>query len=226
MAVTLTPKRFTPVGGAVDFMPDTQTAVYTAPAGTTGVIEKIVIANTDSVDRTFSMWIGGTGNANIIAKNENVVAGESFAENRVRVVPPGASLYVQASVANALTLIVDGVEYAVSGDPDATVPKQLFQGFTLGGGDVVYVPTTPIAVVHTITLVNTDTNPHDFLIYTEFTNSGRYYKGLLAPGARFVSPPGAHVIAGATDLSAGHDFVEDPVADAVTITVDGAEVSV
>lgn len=227
---SITPKRIYPVAGAVDFMPaGVPTLIYTAPAGTRFVIEKIVVCNTDASARTFQLWIvpdaGSASADNLITSwslpADAVEPGESFVENRVRVIEPLASLYAEAVSANDLTLFVEGVEIVDAGDAsEATItPKQFAHGLVADGGDIVYSPPAgTIGLVHTITLVNIDSIAHDYAIYTEFTASGRMFGGTLAAFAKWTSPPGLHVIPAGAELSASAD-----AAGVLQITVDGAE---
>lgn len=237
MAVTITPKKLAIVDAS--FMPDAVAAIYTPAAGVTAVIDKITVANTDASARTFTLWIGpsgvtpvapggptDTGAASVIVKEESIAAGAIFTENRIRVIEDGMTLWAIASALDDLSFIVDGVE--VSGTPDGgeavvTSPTQLGQGIAVSGGDLVYTPAdaSRVGIVHTITVVNLDSIAHGFTVYSQFSASGRLFRGTLAAGARWVSPPGIHVIEFGNDLSISDD--DGPPDVGLAFTIDGAE---
>lgn len=235
--VTITPKKLAIVDAS--FMPNAVTAIYTPAAGVTAVVEKITVANQDASPVTFTLWIGpsgvtpvapggptDTGAASVIIKAESVAAADTFTENRIRVIEDGMTLWAIASALDKLSFVVDGVE--VSGTPDAgeavvTSPKQLAQGIAVSGGDLVYAPAAAgtVGLVHTITVVNLDSIAHGVTVYSQFSASGRIVRVTLAAGARWVSPPGVHIIEFGNDLSISDD--DGPPDVGLAFTIDGAE---
>lgn len=223
MAVSVVPKRLTATPPV--YVPGSATAIYTAGAGVTGVIEKIAAFNRDVSDQVLTMWVGGTGSVNRIFAERNIVTGTALTEKRVRVVPPGMSLYAAASVISGLSIDVSGAEVSGVPNEDETVvvtPKQLGQQLISDVYPVIYTPDSAAitGIIHTITLMNFDIGvPHLVQVFLdEDDGPGRVLEFTLPGFTDLVLPEGIIVIPFGGSLCA---LADTP--SVVTITVDGSE---
>lgn len=87
---------------------------YTSAASTRTIVDKFTATNTDSSDRTISVWIvpsGGTeADTNLIVKTKNVVAGTTvdLTDLQNQVLEAGDFIRVVASVASKVTIRASG----------------------------------------------------------------------------------------------------------------------
>lgn len=91
-----------------------QTTLYTAPAtgGSWAQLQDVQITNYDSAERTITMWIGGTGDEDLLLKDMPVQPGYSTPlKGRKIALAAGETLKAEASVATTITCIASGVEY-------------------------------------------------------------------------------------------------------------------
>jgi hypothetical protein len=83
----------------------------TTPAATTEIYTKIHVTNTDTVERTFSIWAGsGTTDADVLVKDMALGAGDSVEVGRGLILEAGELLSGQASVAAKLAVNASGVQ--------------------------------------------------------------------------------------------------------------------
>jgi len=94
----------------------TNVTQYTVSAGTKAVIDKATVTNTDTVNRSFSVWLipqGGTAvNGTLIIDDKTVVPGETYLCPEIvgHELDSGAFINTIASAASALTMRVSGRE--------------------------------------------------------------------------------------------------------------------
>lgn len=89
----------------------TQDAVYTVPANTEADIKHIVAVNHDGSDRTLTMWVDGTADANLILPATTILAGGHAENADVNILLEAAKvIYAEASAATAITVTIFGIE--------------------------------------------------------------------------------------------------------------------
>lgn len=99
-----------------NYIGTTLAAYYTAPAGTTTVIDKFSVVNSSSSNQKFSAHIvvsgGSATNQNIIIVNRTVKPGEAdlCPELVGRVLETGSFISMVASAVSALTAVASGRE--------------------------------------------------------------------------------------------------------------------
>lgn len=94
------------------YVPATQTAIYTAPAGKTGIVKYFQAANTGGPGRTLTMWVGGTTTDKILLAPTTIAGGATYVPPTgfIVSVPSGSTVYAQASVASSIVLLFDVLE--------------------------------------------------------------------------------------------------------------------
>lgn len=85
------------------YLPNAQTSIYSAPAGTGVVIKHQLFTNISGGTVTFSIWKNGTTNDFIDVNNISLDAGESYEIDDTETLPASTGTIVAiASVASAI----------------------------------------------------------------------------------------------------------------------------
>ena len=91
---------------------NTKGTLYTVPTRTTAIVKSITLVNTDSVTRTVNLYVkkDGTNSRRIIPKDLSLVAGASLEHNRVVTLEAADLIEGDASAADVVDYVVNGVE--------------------------------------------------------------------------------------------------------------------
>jgi len=93
---------------------DSEVPIYTAPALTIAAVHSITLCNTDSSDRTVTLWIipsGQTSSARYrVYTVMTVKANQTIQDDALRNLEPGDFISALADVTNKVTIRIDGAE--------------------------------------------------------------------------------------------------------------------
>ena len=91
---------------------DSKAALYTVAARTEAIINSITLVNTDSVTRTVNLYVkrDGSNSRRIIPKDLSLVAGASLEHNSVVTLEAADVLEGDASAADVVDYVINGVE--------------------------------------------------------------------------------------------------------------------
>ena len=84
-------------------LPAAQTSLYTAPAGNGVIIKHMIFNNYSAGTVSFSIWKGGTANANLIVNAISLLAGEAYEIDDTETLAAAAQLYGIAGGATSIS---------------------------------------------------------------------------------------------------------------------------
>ncbi len=101
-----------PMGGQL--LLTTTTVIYTVPNGATGIVRSITVVNTDSVARTFRLYIVPAGQQPgvryALAYDFSLQPGDEWQDDAAHCMATGDSIIGTASVANVINCRADGAQ--------------------------------------------------------------------------------------------------------------------
>lgn len=107
---------YTVKGLGQTLLADTATTIYTVPGATTAIVRDIMICNTDTTSRTFTIWldISGTGatDSEAIFDTVTIDANDYLHWTGFQVMTAASTIKGVASVASVINVTVSGVESA------------------------------------------------------------------------------------------------------------------
>lgn len=88
------------------------TTLYTVPALTTTYVKNIVFCNDDTVQRTFTLFVGGSAAANQVAKAEPIDASRRVLVAELMTLEAAQTIQGKADSATKVTYTIFGIEVA------------------------------------------------------------------------------------------------------------------